>query len=163
MGSSALALLQRRASARAAVDAAARDPLRELRQQVLYAVKLTELERQHRRFLVARVKFEGTQHWMTELDNRVAELQISQGNPHVRPGMPYYGCSGGAYSTTTKCFGQFAKGTITNSVAASMFGLHDARLVAWARADMKKVAGNPVSGFDGDYGPLAEWKDSKII
>ena len=147
----------------------AADPLHELRQQVLCAVKLTELERQHRRFLVAPVKFAGTREWMEQLDNRVAERQISQGGTYARPGIPYYGCSGGAYSTTTKCFGQYAKGTIVNSCAATM-GLQGAQLVAWARTDMKAVAKKPdsrvrASGifFDGDYGPLAEWKDAKII
>jgi len=158
------------------------DPLDNLRQQVTVAQHLTATERALRRFHVQQANIEGRRDWIDELDKRVAEVQISRGDRHATPGLPYYGCSGGAYQTTTRCYGMYVKTVIQNGTAAKMFGEQFASRVAWFRRTLcwttisikgrgretvftdPNGAGSVVTGdFGSDYGPLAKWRDLKQL
>lgn len=132
-----------------------------LRGQVEFARALTAREREARAFQMPSLPFPGDKQWMEELDARVAEVQMSKGNPHARPGCPvYYGYSGGAYSEDTVCYGQFAKATHTNSTACAIFGEKEGTRVLWRRLGDDQLKSGVA---DCDYGPLREWVDGKLV
>lgn len=139
-------------------------PLQLLREQVLCARQLMMLEREQTLFQAPEVGFPDARAWAHALDTRIADEQIKQGTRHARPGRPYYGCSGGAYSDKSRFYGGFVKATRTNSVAVRMFGEAEGTLTAWAQVPMHKcVPGPKRSGlFDGDFGPMAKWRDEKL-
>ena len=97
-------------------------------------MQLSRQERAGKAFQVPSVTFPNSREWARGLDARVADMQIQAGNTRARPGMPYYGCSGGAYEDKARCYGQFVKMTRRNSVAAKMFGESEGTLTAWVEA-----------------------------
>ena len=108
------------------------DPRQALRTQVLCARRLVSLERDQRLFQVAEVDFPDSREWMKALDAKVAEAQIEKGVSFARPGVPYYGCSGGAYTSSVRAYGRFAKGVLSNGTARGCGILAEAtRLTVW--------------------------------
>jgi len=138
------------------------DPKQLLRDQVETAHRALVSEQSARRFQVRDFSFPGYREWMKSLDARVAEAQIKAGQKHARPGRPYYGCSGGAYSQTTKVYGRYIKGEISNCAAKS-YGIadEDTRLTVWGHLDTLPCTEKNDFMY-ADYGPLAEWKDGKL-
>jgi hypothetical protein len=137
------------------------EPLNELRDQVLSARALMDVERAQRRFQILDVSFPSYNEWMSSLDERVAAAQ------HTRSGKPNYGCSGGAYVQQTLVFGTYVKSMVTNSTARAL-GIEPARLVAWG--SMRGVLSGGCqeeevrmarAGYD--YGSLCDWKEAKLI
>ena len=96
-----------------------------------YARYLLDHEREHRLLQTMAVKFDNVRAWADELDRRVAEVQVNDNHSYARPGLPYYGCSGGAYTTTVSCYGRFVKGVMKNSCAVAMFGAADGMRTVW--------------------------------
>lgn len=147
-------------------------PRQVLREQVLAGKHLTELEREQKRFQIAEKPSTFRQcEWMRDLDVKVAEVQIAAGERLARPGRPYYGCSGGAYSTRTWTYGAWTKTVCSNCVASSYAGIsrEETRLTVWHfngahdEGRMTEEAAKPSLAIsECDYGPLAEWKDGKL-
>jgi len=138
------------------------DPLSALRDQVICAQELTEVEHIQRRFQVPNLSFPGCREWMRGLDVRVAAVQVARGDRHARQGRPYYGCSGGAYVQTTLVFGSYVKSVMTNQTASG-YGIEQeaTRLVAWGSVRDQGEVRMAISGCD--YGPLCDFKEAKLI
>lgn len=101
------------------------DPLETLREQVQFARWLSEQERKLKAFILPSLGTE-LQHpddeagWHRQCDEVVADLKIEAGCKKSKPGRPYYGCSGGAYTSKSRIFGHYAVVTITNTVLAGL-------------------------------------------
>jgi len=140
------------------------NPMQSLRSQVEFARRLTASERAERKFQVHEVVFPGCREWMKSLDSRIADLQIQAGRQEARPGHPYYGCSGGAYSESLKAYGRDTSlGVMTNGTAKG-YGVPEAesRLLVWVDTAGKTTTAAALALSGADFGPLAEWKDGKL-
>jgi len=97
------------------------DPLTVLRDQVAFSRVLREEERKAKQFVFPKIASpKDSQEWFTQCDEVVAEMMIRRGCKRSRPGHPYYGCSGGAYTTETFVYGHYATKVTRNGPLLAM-------------------------------------------